>query len=108
VVRPGDTRWARRFRDIYLEVLADQGGEARCSETRKQLIRRLAAHAVIAEQIEIGLAAGEDIDIERHALQTSSLVRVAQRIGLGRMPKTVPSLAEYLANPPADDLVEEP
>ena len=32
---------ARRYRDITRAILADQGGEDRCSESRKQLIEDL-------------------------------------------------------------------
>ena len=45
---------ARRFRDIASAILVDQGGEAQCSESRKQLVRRFAAAAVLAEQMEAG------------------------------------------------------
>jgi hypothetical protein len=43
-------------------------GAAICSESRKQLIRRFAAAAVIAEQMEAKLARGEDISITDHAI----------------------------------------
>jgi hypothetical protein len=43
---------ARRYRDISNAILVDQGGLDQCSESRLQLIRRFAAAAVIAEQLE--------------------------------------------------------
>jgi hypothetical protein len=88
----------RRYRDIASAILADQGGEDACSESRKQLIRRFAAAAVIAEQMEARLARGEDIDINEHATLSSTLVRLASRIGINRVPKDVTSLDEYLAS----------
>ena len=88
---------ARRYRDITAAILVDQGGEDRCSESRKQLIRRFAAAAVLAEQLESRLANGEQIDIAEHATLSSTLVRLAQRIGIDRRSRDVtPSLAEYL------------
>jgi hypothetical protein len=62
-----------------------------------QLIRRFAASAVLAEQMEAQLAQGLSIDIQQHALLISGMVRVAQRIGLDRIPRNVtPTLSEYL------------
>jgi hypothetical protein len=93
---------ARRYRDVVGAILADQGGEDRCSESRKQLIRRFAAAAVLAEQLEGRLANGEQIDITEHSMLSSTLVRLASRIGIDRVPRDVtPSLAEYLEQRPA-------
>ena len=89
---------ARRYKDICAAILTDQGGDDMCSESRRQLIRRFAAAAVLAEQMEARLANGEEIDISEHALLTSTMVRVAQRIGVDRIPRDVssPSLADIL------------
>jgi hypothetical protein len=88
---------ARRYRDIASAVLADQGGADQCSEARQQLIRRFAAAAVLAEQLESRLANGEEIDIAAHATLSSTLVRLAQRIGIDRRAKNItPSLRDYL------------
>ena len=80
---------ARRYRDISAAILVDQGGADRCSESRKQLIRRFAAAAVLAEQMEGKLARGEKIDIAEHATLSSTLVRLAQRIGIDRLPQDI-------------------
>ena len=56
-------------------VVVDQGGAAHCSESRTQLIRRFAAAAVLAEQMESKLANGEEINIQDHALLCSTLVQ---------------------------------
>jgi hypothetical protein len=94
---------ARRYRDIAAAVAADQGGADRLSEARKQLVRRFAAAACIAEQMESRLANGEQINIVEHAQLCSTLVRIAQRIGIDRrMRKVVPSLSEYLETKAVD------
>jgi hypothetical protein len=80
---------ARRYRDICHAILVDQGGADRCSESRQQLIRRFAAAAVLAEQMEAALARGETIDIQDHALLCSTLTRLASRIGIDRQMRTV-------------------
>jgi hypothetical protein len=93
-----DVRFARRYRDITHAIIGDQGGADHCSESRQQLIRRFAAAAVLAEQLEAQLAHGERIDITAHALLTSTLVRIAQCIGIDRAARnTTPSLRKYLA-----------
>ena len=91
---------ARRYRDIMSAIASDQGGIDRLSEARLQLIRRFAAAACLAEQLEARLARGEQIDIQEHALLVSTMVRVAQRIGVDRLPRDLaPSLTEYLNRP---------
>jgi hypothetical protein len=85
----GRTAQARRFKDITAQIVADQAGLSECSEARLQLIRRFAASAVLAEQLEAQLARGKEIDVARHALLCSSLVRLAQRIGIDRRSKIV-------------------
>src|SRR5262245_61874602 len=35
VVRPGDTAWARRFRDVLAEIVSDLGGADGLSEARR-------------------------------------------------------------------------
>jgi hypothetical protein len=93
----GRSQIARRYRDITAALAADMGGAARMSEARGQLVRRFAAAAVMAEEMEARLANGEPIDIAQHALLASTLVRLASRIGIDRVPKDVtPTLSQYL------------
>jgi hypothetical protein len=88
---------ARRYRDIADAIVIDQGGLEGCSESRLQLIRRFAAAAVLAEQMEARLANGEHIDIAQHATLSSTLVRLASRLGIDRRSRDItPSLDEYL------------
>jgi hypothetical protein len=84
---------ARRYRDITTAILIDQGGADRCSESRTQLIRRFAAAAVLAEQMESRLANGEQINVQEHATLSSTLVRLGQRIGIDRVPREVDGLS---------------
>ena len=93
----GRSAMARRFKDITSAVLTDQGGAAQCSESRLQLVRRFAAAAVLAERMEARLANGEEINIAEHGLLCSTLVRIAQRIGINRVPRDVSlTLADIL------------
>jgi hypothetical protein len=56
----------RRFKDIVRAVIADQGGSDVVAEVRLQLIRRFAAEACLAEQLEARMALGVEIDIIEH------------------------------------------
>ena len=88
---------ARRYKDICAALVADSGGVDRCSEARLQLIRRFSAACVMAEEVEAALVNGEEISIAEHSLLSSTLVRLAQRIGISRMPKNItPHLHDYL------------
>jgi hypothetical protein len=93
----GRSNLARRYRDIAQAILIDQGGADRVSEARLQLVRRFSAAAVLAERMEAALANGEEIDIAEHALLCSTLVRVANKIGINRIPKEIEqTLSEHL------------
>lgn len=88
---------ARRYRDIMSALASDQGGVAHLSEARLQLIRRFSACAVLAEELEAKLANGQSINLQEHALLSSTLVRLAQRIGIDRRAKNItPNLREYI------------
>lgn len=90
---------ARRYREIFVSLVDEQGGPDRLSEARRQLTRRFAACAVLAEQMEARLLRGEEIDVTEHAVVCSTLVRVARQIGIDRIaPDTkVPTLATIMA-----------
>jgi hypothetical protein len=88
---------ARRYRDVVSAILIDQGGADRCPESRTQLIRRFAAAAVLAEQLEARLANGEAIDIAEHATLSSTLVRLAQRIGIDRVAGDITTFGQLMA-----------
>ncbi|MDP2358564.1 MAG: hypothetical protein Q8M31_21265 [Beijerinckiaceae bacterium] len=93
----GRTLIARRYRDILSQLAEDQGGADRLSEARLQLCRRFAASACLAEALEARLVNGEDINLADHALLSSTLVRIASRIGIERrMRSVVPILSDYL------------
>jgi hypothetical protein len=89
--------FALRYRQISSAIMHDQGGPDRCSETGQHLIRRFAAAAVLAEQMEAKLAGGETIDIKDHTLLCSAMVNLARLLGRDRVARNVTSaLAKYL------------
>jgi hypothetical protein len=88
---------ARRFRDVIAAIASDLGGAANTTETKLHLVRRFAALVVQAEAMEARLAEGEQIDVNAHAHISSTLVRLAARIGLKRVAKDItPTLSEIL------------
>jgi hypothetical protein len=103
----GRSPTARRYRDLCATLSADQGGAAHLSEARTQLVRRFAAAACLAENMEAKLVNGEAIDLAEHALLCSTLVRLAQRIGIDRRSRNVtPTLSDYLVSKQIDSDME--
>jgi hypothetical protein len=97
VVRPGDTAWARRFKDILAEVISDLGGhDAGLSEGQRQLARRATTISIQCERMEGEAAAGNPIDLEQYGRLTDRLGRCFQRLGLERHARniSVPTLSE--------------
>src|SRR5262249_52557041 len=104
VVRPGDTAWARRFRDILAEIISDLGGPDLLSEGQRQLARRCATISIACEKIEGDAAAGAAIDLETYGKLTDRLGRTFQRLGLKREPRDIgPSLADIIAQDEAEE-----
>lgn len=90
----------KRFVEIAKRLAVDQGGIADLSEARLQLLRRFAASCVIAEQLEVDLFSGKEVDIGLYVGLTSILARLGARIGIDRRAKQVaPTLTDYLELP---------
>lgn len=85
----GDTAWARRFRDVLVEIISDLGGLDVLSEGQKQLARRAATLCITCERLEGKAAAGEDIDLTAYGMLTDRLGRTFARLGLKRRPRDV-------------------
>ena len=92
VVRPGDTAWARRFRDVLAEIISDLGGADILSEGQRQLARRAATISIACERMEGEAAAGAAINLEEYGRLTDRLGRAFQRLGLERRQKDVGEL----------------
>ncbi len=104
----GRSMVARRYFDITMAIVSDQGGASEVSETKQQLIRRFAAASVLAETMEARLANGEKIDIAEHALLVSSAVRLARQLGVNRVARDIgPGLGELLRQDHARQLQED-
>jgi len=88
---------ARRYRDIAAALVGDSAGIDQIAEARLQLIRRFSAACVMAEAMEAELVMGKSIDVTEHSLLSSTLVRLASRLGIDRRSKVIGStLSDYL------------
>ena len=96
----GRTAIARRWRDLYGEIIADLGGAAALSEVERQLARRCATLSVEAEAMEAASAGGDgELDVDRYVVLTNALGRAASKIGLRRRARDVtPDLQDYVAS----------
>ena len=82
---PGDTAWARRFRDVLQEIAIDTAGsDGDLTEAQRQLARRAALLCIACEKLEGAAAKGEDIDLEVFGKMTDRLGRAFSRLGLKR------------------------
>ncbi len=83
VKAPGDSAWARRFRDVLYQILDDiQPSTGRLSEGQRQLARRAATLSITCEKLEGEAAAGNDIDLELYGRLSDRLGRAFQRLGI--------------------------
>ena len=89
VIPPGDTAWARRFRDVLAEITNDLGGADLLSEGQRQLARRCATISIMCERLEGEAAAGEPINLELYGRLTDRLGRCFERLGLRRQPREI-------------------
>jgi hypothetical protein len=91
------TRPYKRYFTIRSAVLADMGGEENTSEIQRQLISKFATLALTLEQQEAAALAGDEIDVDLFGRCAGHLRRIAEVLGLRRVPRDVPTLAEHLA-----------
>jgi hypothetical protein len=97
VVKPGDSAWARRFRDVLAQIIDDiTAPEGQLSEGQRQLARRAATIALTCEKLEVHAAAGEDIDLELYGRLTDRLGRCFHRLGLRRQQRGNGGLGELI------------
>lgn len=97
VQRPGNTQWARRFRDVFELIIADlHTSNETLSEGQRQLARRAATIAIVCEKMEGEAAAGSDINLEVYGALTDRLGRTFHRLGLKRQQRGNGGLGELI------------
>jgi hypothetical protein len=102
------TAAVQRFDAVSAAIAADLGGEEHLSTIAKHLIEAFAGVALHVGDLNARLIIGEDVDAGEHSQAVSTMVRVAQRIGVNRVARDVtPSLQDYLSQHYAGDAEPE-
>jgi hypothetical protein len=92
----GRTREAEQFDAIATAIAQDLGGSDQLSTVERHLVEAFAGAALSVNDINARLLLGEEIDILKQAQAISTMVRVAQRIGVKRVPTNItPNLRTY-------------
>jgi hypothetical protein len=99
----GRTKARKQFDAIANGIARDLGGEDQLSTVQKHLVEAFAGAAIHVHDKNARLLLGEEVDIVEHCQAISTLVRVAQRIGLRRVARNVtPDLSGYLSRRAVD------
>ena len=94
----GRTRAAQKFDAVARAIADDLGGEDHLSAIQKHLVEAFAGVSIYLGDLHARLLLGEKIDITEHATAVSTMVRIATRVGVRRIPRDVtPSLRDYIA-----------
>jgi hypothetical protein len=91
------TRPYRRYRAIRSAVLSDLGGEDNTTEVQRQLISKFCTLALQLEALEAAAVEGRRIDIDLFGRCASHLRRIAETIGLRRIPRDVTPTLDDIA-----------
>jgi len=92
------TRALRVFESIAGGITNDLGGRENLTTVLAELVEAFAGAAVNMRDLNSRLLVGEEIDLAEQAAAISSLVRLATRIGVDRVPHDVtPTLADIAA-----------
>jgi hypothetical protein len=83
----GNSRWARRYRDLIFAHCQDLGGTDVLSEAQLSLIKRASAIELELEQAEGKLSMGEAVDLDTFTRAASHLRRLFETLGLQRRPR---------------------
>jgi hypothetical protein len=85
----GRTKAAQKFDAVARAIAEDLGGEDRLSAIQKHLVEAFAGVSIHLGDLHARLLLGEKIDICEHATAVSTMVRIAQRVGVRRTQRDV-------------------
>ena len=93
----GRTRARKQFDAIASGIAADLGGAEQLTTVQRLLVEAIAGTSLTLSDINARALRGEPIDLSAYTQAVSTLVRVASRLGTGRVPRDVtPSVADYV------------
>ena len=93
----GRTVACRRARQLVDAIEADLGGADRLSEGTKQLCQRAAVLGAFVENCEAQWLAGQEVALGDYLAAINSQRRVLATIGIKRVAREIPTLAEHIA-----------
>ena len=96
------TNAAKVFARLVTAIEQDLGGANHLSTIERELIEGFAGAALTTRGLNVKIALGEEISPTELSTCVSTLTRVAQRLGLQRRSKDVPSLSDLLQESPHD------
>jgi hypothetical protein len=85
----GRTKAAHKFDSVARAIAEDLGGEDHLSAIQKHLVEAFAGVSIHLGDLHARLLLGEKIDICEHATAVSTMVRIAQRVGVRRTQRDV-------------------
>ena len=92
----GRTAIAQEMRARFDEVATDLGGADRLSYLERSLVSRYLWAEFWIQQQEVAIAEGQEVDIGRYTQAVNSATGLANKLGLKRVARDVPTLADYL------------
>lgn len=78
----GRTSEARRWRDVYRELVATLGGENKVSEPQRFAVRRVASMVVGSELLDAKIANGVSVDLDVYLRLSSTIARTLRSLGI--------------------------
>ena len=93
----GRTAIAQVMRERYQAFTNDLGGVERLSYAQRSLVERALWLEYWLAQQEQALAGGADFDVGKWTQAANSLQGILSKLGLDRVARDVPDLAQYLA-----------
>jgi hypothetical protein len=100
----GRTKARKQFDAIAEGIADDLGGSKELSTVQRHLVEAFAGCAIVLQALNARILLGEPVDIADQSSAASTLVRIATRLGINRIPRDVtPTLDQYLADKEAVD-----
>jgi len=85
----GRTKVRQQFDAIAAGIAQDLGGEDQLSTIQRHLVEAFAGTATVLNHLNAQCLLGEPLDISDYAQTVSTLVRLASRLGVERLPHEI-------------------
>ena len=103
----GRSASARRFRDVYLEILEELGGTDNVTGFQRQIAKGCAGMTLVRERMESEVVAGNAVDFDIYVRLIGALRRALNTLGLKQRASIIqkPTIDDFLGGPDgeADD-----